>query len=106
MPWRMANATGRLSHQQNSSTHHSRVGLRASEFVQHIGYRNVAKGMRRLGEWLESGAGEEVCLQRVGWRRTTSRSSACLSSWRPGSSWVIDLHAADKPDFGGKPRDR
>ena len=38
-------------------------GLRRSEFVQAIGYRSTAKGLRRLDEWLETGSGEEGCLQ-------------------------------------------
>src|SRR5205823_4780131 len=40
-------------------------GLRPSEFVQGIGYHNVAKGLRRVQEWLESGNGETDCLQRI-----------------------------------------
>jgi hypothetical protein len=40
-------------------------GLRPSEFVQRIGYKNIAKGLRRLNEWLEDGGGEADCLRRI-----------------------------------------
>jgi hypothetical protein len=40
-------------------------GLRRSEFVQAIGHKNAAKGLRRLDEWLESGFGDDGCLQRI-----------------------------------------
>ena len=40
-------------------------GLRRSEFVQAIGYKNVAKGLRRLDEWLQNGSGDEGCLQKI-----------------------------------------
>lgn len=40
-------------------------GLRRSEFVQAIGYKNAAKGLRRLDEWLQNGSGDEGCLQRM-----------------------------------------
>ena len=40
-------------------------GLRRSEFVHAIGYKNAAKGLRRLDEWLENGSGDEGCLQRM-----------------------------------------
>ena len=40
-------------------------GLRRSEFVQSIGYRNTAKGLRRLDEWLNQGRGDEACIQRI-----------------------------------------
>jgi hypothetical protein len=40
-------------------------GLRRSEFVQAIGYKNAAKGLRRLDEWLEGGSGDDGCLQRI-----------------------------------------
>jgi hypothetical protein len=36
--------------------------LRRSEFVHAIGYKNVAKGLRRLDEWLQNGSGDEGCL--------------------------------------------
>ena len=39
--------------------------LRRSEFVQAIGYKNAAKGLRRLDEWLENGSGDKGCLQKI-----------------------------------------
>jgi hypothetical protein len=39
--------------------------LRRSEFVHAIGYKNAAKGLRRLDEWLENGSGDEGFLQRI-----------------------------------------
>jgi hypothetical protein len=32
---------------------------------QAIGYKNGAKGLRRLDEWLENGCGDAACLQRI-----------------------------------------
>jgi hypothetical protein len=43
----------------------SESGFRRSEFVQSIGYKNTAKGLRRLDELLDQGSGDEVCLQRI-----------------------------------------
>ena len=40
-------------------------GLCRSEFVHAIGYKNDAKGLRRLDEWLENGSGDKGCLQRI-----------------------------------------
>jgi hypothetical protein len=40
-------------------------GLRRSEFVQAIGYKNATKGLRRLDEWLEDGSGDDGCLQKI-----------------------------------------
>jgi hypothetical protein len=40
-------------------------GLCRSEFVQAIGYKNAAKGLRRLDEWLQNGSGDEGCLQKI-----------------------------------------
>jgi hypothetical protein len=40
-------------------------GLHRSEFVQAIGYKNAAKGLRRLDEWLQNGSGDEGCLQKI-----------------------------------------
>jgi hypothetical protein len=40
-------------------------GLRRSEFVQTIGYKNAAKGLRRLDEWLENGSGDDGCLRKI-----------------------------------------
>ena len=39
--------------------------LRRSEFVHAIGYKNAAKGLRRLDEWLQNGSGDGGCLQRI-----------------------------------------
>lgn len=40
-------------------------GLRRSEFVHRIGYRNTAKGLRRLDEWLENGCGDGGFIERL-----------------------------------------
>ena len=40
-------------------------GLRRSEFVQVLGYKNTAKGLRRLDKWRETGFGDEGCLQKI-----------------------------------------
>ena len=39
--------------------------LRRSEFVQAIEYKNKAKGLRRLDEWLEDGSGDEGFLEKI-----------------------------------------
>jgi hypothetical protein len=40
-------------------------GLRRSDFVGSLGYRNTTKGLRRLDEWLQNGRGDAACLQRI-----------------------------------------
>jgi hypothetical protein len=40
-------------------------GLRRQQFVQAIGFANIAKGLRRLDEWLVSGRGDQLFLQRI-----------------------------------------
>ena len=40
-------------------------GLRRSQFIRAIGFKNISKGLRRLDEWLTDGRGDKCCLQRV-----------------------------------------
>src|SRR5439155_14824646 len=40
-------------------------GLRKSDFVSRLGYRNTTRGLRRLDGWLQDGAGEPEFLERV-----------------------------------------
>lgn len=40
-------------------------GLGSSDFVQQIGYRNVAKGLRRLNDLFQNGTADGVLLQRI-----------------------------------------
>jgi hypothetical protein len=40
-------------------------GLRRSQFIQAIGFKNTSKGLRRLDEWLGDGRGDQGCLQRI-----------------------------------------
>src|SRR5580700_10756975 len=40
-------------------------GLRRSQFIRAIGFRNETKGLKRLDEWLGTGRGHKVCLERI-----------------------------------------
>jgi hypothetical protein len=40
-------------------------GLRRSQFIQAIGFKNQTKGLKRLDEWLGTGRGHKVCLERI-----------------------------------------
>ena len=40
-------------------------GLRRSQFVQALGFRNITKGLRRLDVWIECGRGDQGFLERI-----------------------------------------
>jgi hypothetical protein len=40
-------------------------GLKRSQFIQGLGYRNITGGLRSLDRWLDSGAGDPVLLDRL-----------------------------------------
>jgi hypothetical protein len=40
-------------------------GLRRSQFIQATGFKNTTKGLKRLDEWLGTGCGHKVCLERI-----------------------------------------
>lgn len=44
---------------------HQNSGLRRSEFIRALGYRNVTGGLRALDQWLDHGEGHDSLLDRI-----------------------------------------